>query len=236
LTDVARQPATGNPDTNGLIAALLRDLASIQTSRQSRWGYKRAAAAIRNLESPIESFLQADGTLRKIPNVGPSSTRVIMEVLKTGRSDIVERQVAASGRAGDVEKSRALRSHYLTRAQVLEALADSALDGPTLEQYRGDLQMHSVWSDGSQTLAAIIETATSRGYAYCAVTDHSYGLPIAGGVAMVDLAEQHLEIDRLNAANRGRFRLLKGIEAPAILRTRKLRSRMRGLRGFPRSA
>jgi len=55
-------------DTNGTIAALLRDLASVQTSQHSRWGYKRAAAAIRNLEAPIESFLQADGTLRKIPH------------------------------------------------------------------------------------------------------------------------------------------------------------------------
>jgi hypothetical protein len=59
-------------DTNGTIAALLRDLASVQTSQHSRWGYKRAAAAIRNLEAPIESFLQADGTLRKIPHVGHS--------------------------------------------------------------------------------------------------------------------------------------------------------------------
>jgi hypothetical protein len=47
-------------DTNGIIAALLRDLASAQASTQSRWGYKRAAAAIRNLDAPIESYLQAD--------------------------------------------------------------------------------------------------------------------------------------------------------------------------------
>ena len=33
---------------------------------------------------PIESLLNADGTLRKIPNIGPSSTRVILEVLHTG--------------------------------------------------------------------------------------------------------------------------------------------------------
>ena len=200
-------------DTNGLIAALLGDLASVQTSQHSRWGYKRAAASIRNLEAPIESFVQPDGTLRKIPHVGPSSTRVIMEVLKTGRSETVEHHVAASGRAREVEKSRALRSHFLTRAQVIAALGDRTLGGPTLKQYRGDLQMHSVWSDGSQTLAEIIQTALARGYVYSAVTDHSYGLPIAGGVSMADLAEQHREIDRLNDANRGRFRLLKGIEA-----------------------
>src|SRR6188768_1013154 len=89
-------------DTNGVIAALLRDLASAQTSQQSRWGYKRAAAAIRNLDAPIESYLQPDGTLRKIAHVGPSSTRVIMEVLTTGRSETVERQIAASGKSAEV--------------------------------------------------------------------------------------------------------------------------------------
>src|SRR5688500_663022 len=79
----------------GTIAALLRDLASVQTSQHSRWGYQRAAAAIRNLEVPIESLLQPDGTLCKIPHVGPSSTRVIMEVLNTGHSETVERLIAA---------------------------------------------------------------------------------------------------------------------------------------------
>ena len=45
------------------------------------------------------------------------------------------------------------------------------------------------------------------------MTDHSYGLPIAGGVSMAGLEEQHREIDRLNAASDGTFRLLKGIES-----------------------
>jgi histidinol phosphatase-like PHP family hydrolase len=200
-------------DTNGLVAALLRDLATVQTSQQSRWGYKRAAAAVRNLDEPIEALLQPDGTLRKIPHVGPSSTRVILEVLKSGRSDTVERAVAASGRGSDIEKSRGLRGNFLTRAQVIAALRNEALRGPKLSAYRGDLQMHSTWSDGSQTLADIIEGGLARGYEYCAVTDHSYGLKIAGGISMADVAAQRKEIDRLNDNYRGRFRLLQGIEA-----------------------
>jgi len=200
-------------DTNGLIASLLRDLASVQTSQQSRWGYKRAAAAVLNLEQPIETLLQADGTLRKIPHVGPSSTRVILEVLKTGRSETVERAVAASGRSGDVEKSRDLRGSFLTRAEVIAALRNATLRGPQLSTYRGDLQMHSTWSDGSQTLADIIEGGLARGYEYCAVTDHSYGLKIAGGISMVEIAAQRKEIDQLNQKYRRRFRLLQGIEA-----------------------
>jgi histidinol phosphatase-like PHP family hydrolase len=136
-----------------------------------------------------------------------------MEVLNTGRSELVERAIASSGRAPDVEKSRNLRGHFLTRAQVVSVLNDRKLVGPTLKLYQGDLQMHSTWSDGSQTLEDIVRSGMDRDYAYCAVTDHSYGLPIAGGVSMGELAEQHRDIDRLNQAYRGRFRLLKGIEA-----------------------
>jgi histidinol phosphatase-like PHP family hydrolase len=93
------------------------------------------------------------------------------------------------------------------------ALKNRTLAGPRLEDYRGDLQMHSTWSDGSQTLADIVEGGLARGYSFCAVTDHSYGLKIAGGVSMAELKQQHRDIDRLNRTHRGVFRLIKGIEA-----------------------
>ena len=205
--------STSGMDRNGQIAALLRDFAAVQKSKQSMWGYKRAASAILALDRPIESLLNPDGTLQKIPNIGPSSTRIILEVLQTGTSATIEAAIAESGQATDVERRRGLRSHFLSRAQVVAALRDTTLTGPRVEDYRGDLQMHSTWSDGSQTLEDIIETGVNLGYQFCAVTDHSYGLKIAGGVSMQELAEQHKEIDRLNKKRRGKFRLLKGIEA-----------------------
>ena len=201
------------PDTNARVGALLRDLASVQTSPQSRWGYRRAASAILTLEEPLEDLLQPDGTLRKIPGIGPSSTRVILEYLKSGTSPTVEKAVDESTRSRDVRRSRELREHFLSRSQVAAALRDPTLKGPTVEQYRGDLQMHSEYSDGGNTLAEIIEGAIARGWQYCAVTDHSYGLPIAGGVPMDKLKRQHREIDALNKTYKRRFRLLKGIEA-----------------------
>jgi histidinol phosphatase-like PHP family hydrolase len=200
-------------DMNGKIAALLRDFAAIQKSKQSMWGYKRAASAILALEEPIESFLQPDGTLRKIPNIGPSSTRVILEVLLTGSSPTIERAISESGQADDIERRRDLRDHFLSRAQVLAALRNVTLKGPRLEDYHGDLQMHSTWSDGSQTLEDIVQAGIARGYTFCAVTDHSYGLKIARGVSMAELAQQHHDIDRLNKKHRRIFRLIKGIEA-----------------------
>jgi histidinol phosphatase-like PHP family hydrolase len=200
-------------DSNQKIASLLRDLASVQQSAQSKWGYKRAASAILNLDRPIEQYLLPDGTLRKIPNIGPSSTRVILEVLLTGRSATVDAAFADSPRADDDERTRGLRENFLSRAQVLEALADQRLRGPRLKDYRGDLQMHSTWSDGVETLETLIEACVVRGYGYCAITDHSYGLSIAGGVSMADLARQHQEIEALNTRFAGRFRMIKGIEA-----------------------
>jgi len=200
-------------DLNGKIAALLRDFAAIQKSQQKMWGYKRAANAILSLEEPIESYVQPDGTLRKIPNIGPSSSRIIVEVLTTGTSATIEQAIGESGQAEDIWRRGDLRGHFLSRAQVLKALKNTKLAGPRLEDYRGDLQMHSTWSDGSQSLEDIIEAGIARGYDYCAVTDHSYGLKIAGGVTMEELAQQHVEIDRLNRKYRGKFRLLKGIEA-----------------------
>ncbi|HJU75981.1 MAG TPA: PHP domain-containing protein [Gemmatimonadaceae bacterium] len=205
--------ARSTADTNGIIAALLRDLALIQRSKHSEWGYKRAAATIFGLEASVESLLEPDGSLPRIPNVGPKSALVIQEVLQTGASETVERAVRESGKADEIERRRALREHFLSRAQVVTALNDNRLSGPALADYRGDLQMHSVWSDGAQSLEDVVDTGVRRGYDFCAITDHSYGLKIARGVSMADVAEQQRDIDRINDAQRGRFRLIKGVEA-----------------------
>jgi histidinol phosphatase-like PHP family hydrolase len=200
-------------DTNAQVGALLRDLAAVQKSQQSKWGYKRAAQAILDLEEPLESLLQPDGTLRKIPHVGPSSLRVVYEVLQTGRSDTVERAVGESSQATAVARSRELRDNFLSSAQVAEVLRFQKNRGLRVRDYHGDLQMHSEYSDGRVTLAELAEGCIARGYSYCGVTDHSYGLPIARGVSMSDLKKQHAEINALNKRFKGRFRIIKGIEA-----------------------
>jgi histidinol phosphatase-like PHP family hydrolase len=92
-------------------------------------------------------------------------------------------------------------------------LADPALDGPGLQHYRGDLQMHSEWSDGNPTVQEIADACLHRGYRYTAVTDHSYGLKIAGGMSMAEAADQRRAIDDVNTRCGNQFRLLQGIEA-----------------------
>jgi putative hydrolase len=200
-------------DVNALVASCLRDLAFAQSSEQKMFGYKRAAAAILGLDVPLTELLHPDGSLPRIAGIGPGSTRVIREVLETGTSPTVELAVAGSGRRADIDRRRSLRRHFLSRAEVRRVLADPSSDGPTIEEYRGDLQMHSEWSDGSPTVQEIAEACVTRGYQYAAVTDHSHGLKIARGMSMADAAQQRRAISRVNVSFAGRFRLLQGIEA-----------------------
>jgi putative hydrolase len=201
------------PDANLVAAGLLRDLAAAQDSPQRAFGYKQAAGAVLALPAPLASLLQPDGTLARIPRVGPASTRVVLEVLRTGGSAIVEQAVDASGKRAEVDRRRAFRHNFLSGAAVRAALEAEDLTGPRLADYRGDLQMHSTWSDGSQSLTDIVAAGRAHGYAYVAVTDHSAGLPIANGLTMERFARQRTDIDQLNAAGDGTFRLLAGVEA-----------------------
>ncbi len=199
-------------DVNAVVGGFLRDLAAAQASQQKMFGYKRAAAAVLRLEQPLTELRDATGTWRKIPGVGPGSTRIIEEVLATGNSATVERAIEASGRQPDIARRRGLRQHFLSRAEVLRVLAEPGIGGPAAGDYRGDFQMHSEWSDGSETLSALRDACVARGYDYAAITDHSYGLRIAGGMSMDEAAEQRRAIGAVNRTG-GRFRLFQGVEA-----------------------
>jgi histidinol phosphatase-like PHP family hydrolase len=177
------------------------------------FGYKRAASAILGLDVPLVDLVDPSGAFPRIPGIGPGSTRIIREILETGGSPTVERAIDESGRRADIDRRRQLRRHFLSRAEVRRILTDRSLAGPTIQQYRGDLQMHSEWSDGSPTVQEIAAACVERGYQYAAVTDHSYGLKIAGGMSMAEAATQRRAIEDVNAAYDGRFRLLQGIEA-----------------------
>ena len=80
---------------------------------------------------------------------------------------------------------------------------------------RGDLQMHTCWSDGSGTVAAMAAAARERGYEYIAITDHSKGLKIAGGIDERALRRQASEIAETNRASSrggGKLTVLRSIE------------------------
>lgn len=200
-------------DTNMKVAGMLSDLAAMQSSTHSKRGYERASFVIRSLPVPIESLLDASGVPPKLPGIGPSSTRVILEVLRTGDSATVGHAIEASGRRDDIARRREWQANFLSAAQVASILDQPVRRGLKPGDYQGDLQMHSTWSDGSQSLAQIVETGIARGYAFAAVTDHTAGLPIARGVSIERFARQAQEIDDLNDDTGSAFCLLKGVEA-----------------------
>ena len=96
---------------------------------------------------------------------------------------------------------------------VQKVLSDAKKGTVGLEHYLGDFQMHSRGSDGADSIETLAGACLKRGYRCMCVTDHSYGLPIAGGMTMDELRAQHAEIDRLNKKFGGQFQVFKGVEA-----------------------
>jgi putative hydrolase len=197
-------------DVNLELAGLLFDLAFLAGENQRAWGYKRAAKAVLRLDRQITPLIEAN-TFRSIPGIGPTTDRIARELIQDGTSAHVDKTIRESGKEEKVQAQRLLRRHFLSRAAVEEILSRPGALAPS--RYRGDLQMHSVWSDGAEPLDSIIRACLARGYRCAGMTDHSYGLSIAGGMSMAQAAEQHAQIDALNREYKGRFRMFKGIEA-----------------------
>ena len=201
-------------DPNIAAAGLLYDMALLQRSERSRFGYNRAAKMVASGVDRSVRDLAGEGALGDVPYVGPASARIIGELVASGDSATVTAAVAASASRAEVEKRRGFRRAYLSRYAMRRAL-EAPLDPAIVSRgaYRGDLQMHSTWSDGVESIASLAEAAAALGYTRIGMTDHSYGLPIAGGMSMAAAARQHAEIDALDAQLAGRLRVYKGIEA-----------------------
>lgn len=194
-------------------AALLYEMAALQPSERSQFGYKRAAKAIIGLPVSVGDLVAA-GSLRDVEFVGPASARIITEVVQQGRSPSVEEAIANAAKPSQATSRRQFRTAYLSHFAMQQALsAPLGKDVVSRSTYRGDFQMHSTWSDGGESIETMATACMELGHTCMGVTDHSYGLPIASGMNMTDAAAQHDEIDRVNAKLAGRFRVFKGIEA-----------------------
>ncbi len=84
-----------------------------------------------------------------------------------------------------------------------------------LKDIKGDLHVHSKWSDGSESLEVLAEEAQRRGYEYIVISDHSKSLPVAGGLKEEEIIKQIKEIEKLNKTFKG-FRLLTGTEVDIL--------------------
>ena len=198
-------------DPNLDIAALLLDLSEAYRPSPKFWGYKNASRSIRHHPEFLADLTEK--AILKIPGIGPASLRVVREYLDTGASPTVERVVTESGKRKEVDARRALRRNFLSAAMVRKVLSEPKRGAVRRDEYLGDFQMHSRGSDGADSIEVLAAGCLKRGYRCMCITDHSYGLPIAGGMKMEEMREQHAEINRLNKEFAGEFRVFKGVEA-----------------------
>ncbi|MDB5074742.1 MAG: polymerase [Chloroflexi bacterium] len=80
-----------------------------------------------------------------------------------------------------------------------------------LSDLKGDLHMHTTWSDGSASIEAMVQAAIAKGYTYMAISDHSAGLGVARGLTVERLRAQAQEIREV-AARYPEIRILTASE------------------------
>ena len=181
-----------------------RELAELLALESDRHEGNKQKAARRSariaLAWPLEAadVAEAGEKLTVLPSVGPWVARLILDWLEKDEEVEID--------------TDPLRTDFQTFAG---AIAQTSEPGSWRDEVRGDLQMHTTYSDGSLSVAEMAELCIGLDYEYIAITDHSKGLKIAGGMDEERLAVQGAEIDAVNVdiANSGRdFRVLKAIE------------------------
>ena len=136
-----------------------------------------------------------------------------------------ERGIASEGEvvAGATEEEvyRALDLSWLPpeiRRDRGELPASDAGELPHLVEssdLRGDVHMHSDWSDGRVSLETMVEACVARGYEYMAITDHSKALAMVEGLDATKLRRQWEEIAEVQAAH-PEIRILRGLEVDIL--------------------
>ncbi|MEM9773904.1 MAG: DNA polymerase/3'-5' exonuclease PolX [Chloroflexota bacterium] len=82
----------------------------------------------------------------------------------------------------------------------------------TLNGIKGDLHMHSTWSDGQHTIEEMAKAALALGHQYICITDHSYSLGIANGLTVDRLKAQREEIEQVREKVGDHLTILHGTE------------------------
>lgn len=181
--------------SNANLAELLARKAETSSGILVR-AFRRAARSAFLWPERAEDLHRAGRPLTELHGVGPFIARQLEEWIEKPSKEIL--------------RVPAIRRDFLTRADARMILkSDPAWE----ERLRGDLQMHTVWSDGSASIREMAEAAKERGYEYIAITDHSKGLKIAGGIDERALAKQAREIATVNRARTMRgLTVLRSIE------------------------
>jgi len=95
--------------------------------------------------------------------------------------------------------------------EIVAAEAGTLPDVVDIKDIRGDLHVHSDWSDGRVPLEEMVREAKARGLEYLAMTDHSSGRGIANGLSVERLKAHNFEVTEIEKQVGG-IRVFKGSE------------------------
>ena len=101
------------------------------------------------------------------------------------------------------------------RGEIEAAVIDELPELVESTDIRGDLQMHSTWSDGKNSIEEMLEGCVAKGYEYFAMTDHSKALAMIGGLNAKRLREQWEEIEEIQARH-PEIRILRSLEVDIL--------------------
>ncbi len=148
--------------------------------------FRTAARALQGRRAASVRELAAKGRLRELPGIGERNATVVTQALD-GEVPEYLADLREKGEGPLVAGGEAVR-----------------------EAVRGDLHVHSDWSDGGSPIDVMARTARWLGHEYIALTDHSPRLKVAGGLSAHRLAEQ-LDVVAAVDGELDDFRLLAGI-------------------------
>jgi putative hydrolase len=166
---------------NGSIAELLAGASEAETERPVRSrALRKAARAALMWPEEAAAVRESGRSLTELRRVGPTIARMIGAWLAD---------------PPDVPEPPRTRLGFITMASA-RAIIES--NPGRRESLLGDLQTHTTYSDGSASIREMAEAMGALGHSYAAITDHSVGLPIAGGMDEATLARQGLELREVN--------------------------------------
>jgi histidinol phosphatase-like PHP family hydrolase len=195
-TNRVKQGARTGLLSNAAIAELLA-LSAEEAKMPLQKALRRASRKAFMWSEEATSILQGDRSLLELPAVGPHLARLISAWVEN---------------PPQVPQPPDIRRGFLT---LTDARAELAKNPQFVSAVRGDLQMHTQWSDGSGTIEEMARAAAERAYQYIAITDHSKGLKIAGGINEDQVRKQAEEINAVNDSMRAeglQVRVLRSIE------------------------
>ena len=171
------------PPSNAEIAELLSREAS-EASYVLQRAYRRGARSAFLWEVEARDLVAQKRPLTELAHIGPFLQKQIRQWIRRNQHP---------------SRPPPLRKEFLTLTESRLRLSQVTSWGTRL---RGDLQMHTNWSDGSGDILAMADAGVARGYEFIAITDHSKGLSIANGINEAKLKKQSAEIEAVNSEMR----------------------------------